>query len=138
MAKAHSQSVDLEPGDSENEIQQSERKGAAPATAPASDPAAAVAKPATENAPRVPKTVFGSVRDPMIPFEDDPKKVLAGVPEAKAADFMRKVACHVIESFQGRTKGKAGFISYKFVKHEVVMLPKWFAMSHPTRLVIKE
>jgi hypothetical protein len=60
------------------------------------------------------------------------------VSEAKVKDLMRKVACHVIETFQGRSKGKNGFISYKFIKHEVVMLPKWFALSHPTRLVIKE
>lgn len=136
MAKTTPQVTELEQSD---EVQtQSERRGATPATAPASDPAAAVSKPATEDVPRTPKPVIGSVRDPMIPFEDDPKKVLVGVPEAKVADMMRKVACHVIETFQGRTKGRVGFISYKFVKHEVVMLPKWFALSHPTRLVIKE
>jgi hypothetical protein len=138
MAKtAPAQSVDLEPGDAEQQPQ-SERKGATPATAPASEPAAAVSKPATENAPRTPKTVIGSVRDPMIDFEDDPKKALVGVPEAKAADMMRKVACHVIENFQGRTKTKSGYEAFKFIRHEVVMLPKWFALSHPTRLVIKE
>jgi hypothetical protein len=136
MAKPNAQVTDLEQSD---EVPlPSERKGAAPATAPASDPAAAVSKPATDNAPRAPKPVLGRVRDPMIPFEDDPKKVLVGVSEAKIADMMRKVACHVIESFQGRTKGRTGFISYRFVKHEVVVLPKWFALSHPTRLVIKE
>lgn len=137
MAKNATQVTELEEGDKEQE-QQSERKGATPATAPASDPAAAVSKPATENAPQVPKPVLGSVRDPMLPLEDDPKKVLVGVPEAKVKDLMRKVACHVIETFQGRAKGRQGFISFKFVKHEVVMLPKWFALSHPTRLVIKE
>lgn len=137
MAKPATQVTELEEGDKEQE-QQSERKGAAPATAPASDPAAAVSKPATENAPQHPKSVIGSLRDPMYPFEDDPKKVLVGVPEAKIAGLMRKVACHVIESFQGRAKGKQGYIAFKFVKHEVVMLPKWFALSHPTRLVIKE
>lgn len=138
MPKNAPQVTELEDGDKEQDQQPSERKGASPATAPASDPAAAVAKPATDHAPQVPKPVLGSVRDPMLPFEDDPKKVLVGVAEAKVADMMRKVACHVIETFQGRAKGKIGFISFKFVKHEVVMLPKWFALSHPTRLVIKE
>jgi hypothetical protein len=136
MAKNTAQVTDLEQNDEVQ--QQSERRGAAPATAPASDPAAAVAKPATENAPQRPKSVIGSVRDPMIPFEDDPKKVLVGVPAEKVESMMRKVACHVIESFQGRAKAKMGYASFKFVKHEVVMLPKWFALSHPTRLVIKE
>jgi hypothetical protein len=136
MAKNASSVIDLA---DEAKDQPSERKGAASASAPASEPQAAGAKPATEAPAPARKAVLGSVRDPKIAFEDDPKKVLPGMADEKAADMMKRVACHVIESFQGRTQIKGGtFAGFRFVKHEVVLLPKWFALSHPTRLVIKE
>ena len=138
MATKPAHVTDLDDADAEK-AQQQERKGAQPATAPASEPEAAAGKPATENAPKAPRPVLASVRDPNLPFEDDPKKVLVGISAEKQADYMRKVPCHVIESFKGRAMGKGGrSVPFAFVRHEVVMLPKWFALSHPTRLVIKE
>lgn len=110
-----------------------------PSAAPASDPTAAVAQPASEITPVRARTVISSVRDPGIDFEDNPELVLRGMSPEKTKDYMRKVSCHVTESFKGRVQGKEGRMEpFSFVKHEVVSLPKWFALSHSQRLVIKE
>jgi hypothetical protein len=121
------------------ETDDQQRKGAQPATAPASEPAAAGSKPASDNAPRVPRPIISNVRDPGIDFETDPAKVAAGLSPEKAKEMTKLVNCHVVESFAGRTPGRNGvYQSFRFTRHEVVILPKWFALSHPTRLVIKE
>lgn len=140
MAKHTDNNTAVDADEAEKDIEQTsqERKGAQPATAPASQPEAAVSRPATATAPRTPRTIISNVRDPQIEFEDDPSKLFPNVPEERARDMLRKVHCHVIDTFSGRTKTKAGYASYKFIRHEVVVLPKWFAISHPTRLVIKE
>ena len=48
---------------------------------------------------------------------------------------LREVPCQCIKDFSGCI-GLG--IKYKFKYADVVMLPKWFALSHPKTLVIKE
>lgn len=107
-------------------------------TQPTSAPPKATA-PATGSEQRRPKVVMTNARPSGISFEDDPAKLFPNHTDAYRKDMCREVMCHVIDTFTGRTKTKQNtYVSYRFVKHEVVALPKWFAVQHPTRLIIKE
>lgn len=108
-------------------------------TAPASEPEAADTQPASGAPPAPPRAVISSVRESGIDFIDDPKKLFPGYSADKIKDFSRIVACHAIDGFSGSVRVKDGtMFPFKFLKHEVIRLPKWFALLHPTRLIIKE
>lgn len=116
-----------------------EVRASAPIVAPASEPQAAVSQPASGPTPARQKPSPSHVRNSGINFEDDATKCLPGYPAEKAADYMRCIACYVVDGFKGATRAKGGVLAqFSFAKHEVVLLPKWFALQHPKRLVPKE
>lgn len=146
MAKSESRPINQQPEDDVEQRQPQDAQpdkpvtATGPATAPASQPEPAKAVPATGLTQAAkPKPAFANAVDPHIPFETDGAKLFPNYDAKDAAELIRSVPCYVAESFNGVTRVRGGrFQSYAFAKHSVIMLPKWFALQHPTRLVIKE
>jgi len=140
-------STPVKPDNSETQQEEAALEGVAlPETAkdqesiqPASSPAPATA---SATSPKVQKRVMSSIphlRDPGLEFNDDGEAMFPGYSDAAKAEMLRRVPCHCTESFGGTFKNARGaFDRFAFSKNDVVLLPKWFATQHPTRLVIKE
>jgi hypothetical protein len=74
-------------------------------------------------------------------FSTNPDEVLPGIPEARRTLLMAEVACQVIaDRMNGvvRHPTLGSFQRYSFRRGDIVRLPRWFALQHPDKLVIKE
>lgn len=107
-----------------------------PATEAISAPEPAANRPASQVA-SVPKAVMGkSVALTDAPFDipQDPTAFLQHGEEV-AQEMIRKVPCQIVKDL----KGCIGVgLSFEFKRGQSFLIPKWFALSHPSSIVIKE
>lgn len=106
---------------------------------PMSTPPAAGAVPATmlsapqPAAPKKQTTAQQAVR-PSCPIPND-RAQFPSMSDEQAAEATREVRCQIIAEL----KGCLGLTcQFHFMRGQVLLLPKWFAVSYPKNIVIKE